>query len=446
MPLSNRSRAKIPLNHKGRPSTSVLSIGGRRGGVLIGAAAALSALCSLGSQVVFERAFGVQGFAEWSYLSALLTIFVPIACMGSNHLLLSSSLEADVLHRHGLRLLLIYFGFFTLLAVAAFAISLEMSAPGKLMTVPWTLLLSIFVVQIPIVLAFPIYQRRDRAGWVAAWPLLQVALRLLVAIAALLVGFTLFGVVVIWILLSLGLVTIAVREMWTSIRRRVRGSDMARDRIPSMREAIARLVVSGIGFGLSDLLDSLDLKLVVPFAAVLFGVTETAAAGLAAVLLAAVHFFPSVLVMRILLPAVHRDTGDTSGTLRSLVLRLSAISGLALAPFAIAFLWVGFPLLTMIVRGDYSSQEQAVAWLGICFVPLCVSQVAAAPHMARRSTWRLFWWRVEGLSLFILVSLALSSFGLLAIVIGFAFGRTWLCLRVLWALGVHARLALPDGS
>lgn len=417
----------------------MLSIGGRRGGALIGAAAALSALCSLGSQIVLERALGVQGFAQWAYLSALLAIFVPVACMGSSHLLLSSSLEVDISDPRGLRLLLMYFGFFTVLAIVAFAISLELSAPGKLITVPRALLLSVFLLQIPIVLVFPIYQRRGYAGWVAAWPLLQVAVRLLVALAALLIGFSLFGVVAIWVLFSLGLAAIAIRELWPSIRRRMHRSDNPRDRTRSLRKTMWRLCLSGVGFGLSDLLDSLDLKLVVPLAAMLFGVTEAAAAGLVTVLLAAAHFAPSVLVMRILLPAVHRDTRETSARLRSLVLRFSGIVGVALTLFAIVFLLVGFPLLTMIVRGDYSSQEQAISWLGICFVPLCVSQVAAAPHMARQRTWRLFWWRVEALSLFVLAALILSKFGLLAIVIGFTLGRTWLCVRVLSALRLQSR-------
>lgn len=388
---------------------------------------------------MFERALGIQGFAEWASLGALLTVFVPLACMGSTHLLLSSDLAAEFVGRRCLWLLLIYFGSFTSLALAAFEIALKVGAPGNLMTLPSVLLLSVFLVQIPIVLVYPVYQRRGHMQWVAAWPLLQTAFRLLAAITALIIGLGVFGVMVTWVLLSLGLVAVAVRAIWPSVRTRILHSDKSGESSLPWRQSMSRLFASGIGFGLSDLLDSLDLKLVVPLAALLLSVTETAAAGLATVLLSAVQFFPYVLVMRVLLPAVHRDSDATSGELRALVLRLSAIVTLSLAPFAVAFWWVGFPILALVARGDYSSQEQAISWLGICFVPLCVSQFAAAPHMVRRSTWRLFWWRVEALGLFILVSLALSNLRLLAIVIGFTVGRTWLCARVLWTLRMKYR-------
>jgi O-antigen/teichoic acid export membrane protein len=421
------------VDQAGRAGES-LSIGGRRGGLLIGAAAAASALFGLASQVLLERALGVQGFAEWAYLSAFLAISAPLACMGSGHLLLSSALKEDLADRAGLLLLASYFGSFTLLAMAVFALGLTTGAPGNLMTVPWALLYGALLVQIPVVLVFPVYQRRRYMRWVAGWPLLQSAVRLFAAIAALIFGFAVMGVLVTWAVLSLGLVFVAVRTVWPLIGVRMRQSSPANGISPSLRARISRLYGSGIGFGLSDLLDSLDLKLIVPLAALLFGVTETAAAGLATILLAAVQFFPYVLVMRVLLPAVHSGSDAMGQALRTLVLRLSAFATLALVPLVLAFLCCGLTILGFVVRGDYSSQEAAISWLGICFIPLCVSQVAAAPHMARRDTWRLFGWRVEALALFVGAALSLSELGLLAIVIGFAAGRTWLCVRVFWAL------------
>ena len=420
----------------GDESASTLSIGGRRGGLLIGAAAAVSALSGLASQVLLERALGMQGFAEWAYLSALLAISAPLACMGSGHLLLSSALREDLADRAGLLLLATYFGSFTLLALAVFAVSLRTGAPGNLMTLPWALLCAPLLVQIPIALVFPLYQRRGSMRRVAAWPLLQSAVRLLMALTALALGLTIFGVLMAWVVLSLGLLAVAIRSIWPLVRVRMR-RPAAAGRFP-LRQRISRLYLSGVGFGLSDLLDSLDLKLFVPLAALLFGVTETAAAGLATILLAAVHFFPYVLVMRVLLPAVHSGSDAMSQVLRSLVLRLSAFASFALVPLVIAFLCCGLTILGFFVRGDYSSQEAALSWLGLCFIPLCVSQIAAAPHMARRDTWRLFWWRVEALALFVGVALSLSELGLLAIVIGFSVGRTWLCVRVFWALRFQA--------
>lgn len=413
---------------------SALSIGGRRGGLLIGAVAALSALFSLGSQILFERALGVQGFAEWAYAGALITIFVPIACLGSGHLLLSPAPEGAAGDGQDAWLHALYFGAFAALSLAALSVTLLAGRPGVLATLPGALVVSVFLVQVPIVLVFPVFQLRNQVAWVAGWPLLQVSLRLAIALAALLAGLAVLDAMLAWLLASACLAAVAARQAWPSLRARLRQpATPVRRRLPS-REHAASFFQSGVGFGLSDLLDSLDLKLLVPLAAFLFGVTETAAAGLATVLLSAVHFFPNVLVMRILLPAVHRGTAETSRDLKFLVLKLSAISALVLVPCALAFLWIGFPVLAMLVRGDYASQAQALSYLGICFVPLCISQVAAAPHMARRTTWRLFRWRTEALLMFILTSIALQESGLLAVVIGFASGRAWLCVRVLWAL------------
>jgi O-antigen/teichoic acid export membrane protein len=420
----------------GHESHSTLSIGGRRGGLLIGAAATASALAGLASQLLLERALGVQGFAEWAYLSAFLAISAPLACMGSGHLLLSSTLTKDLADRAGLLLLATYFGSFTLLGLAVFVLGLKTGAPGNLMSLPWGLLCGALLVQIPVALVFPVYQRRGHMRWVATWPLLQSAVRLFMALAALTLSFTIFGVLVTWVVLSMGLSIIAIRTIWPLVRIRMDRPSPAQGF--TLRDRMSRLYISGIGFGLSDLLDSLDLKLIVPLAAFLFGVTETAAAGLAAILLAAVHFFPYVLVMRVLLPAVHSGSDAMGEALRSLVLRLSAFASFALVPLVIAFLCCGLTILGLVVRGDYSSQEDAISWLGVCFIPLCVSQVAAAPHMARRNTWRLFWWRVEALALFIVTTLLLSESGLLAVVVGFAAGRTWLCVRVFWALRFEA--------
>lgn len=417
----------------GRP----LAIGGRRGGLWIGAAAVASALCSLVAQIGFERALGIDGFARWAYLLSLLGLLVPIACMGANHLVLSEFFHGRLSNRTDATRLIAYFGAFS---VAALVVVLELHRRAPVAddaNLPFWLLAVLFLSQVPINLAFPVFQGRGRARWVALWPLLQVALRAILAGLAILGAWTYLGAVQAWTMTSVVLALVAVRQVWPSLRARLQRERQETDRRAPGQ--VRSTVAAGLGFGLGDLLDALDLKLLVPIAAFLYGTTETAAAGLCVVALSAIFFFPHVLITRILLPAIHRSTSSEERTeVRLLVLRVCAWSFVALVPLtALAYVY-GYEVIAASVRGDYSSQAMALSLLAFCFAPLCISQLAAAPHMERARTWWLLRRRLEALAVFIGIALGWRSLGLSSLLLAFAAGRLWLSVRVLAGLRVPA--------
>ncbi len=405
----------------------------RRGSVWIGAAATLAALGSLTAQLLFERSLGVHGFAEWAFLNAVLGIAVPIACLGSNHVLLSEYYGGRLEVRDEVVDLLRYFAALSFVSLVALLIAYRLAAPEPESGISLILLAVLFTAQLPVTLVFPIFQARGQVGWVAGWPLAQVGVRVAIALLALAAGWVFATVVALWTALSCGLAVIAVLQALPALRVRFarRNTESGR-RVHEVRRA-------GFGFGLSDLFGALDLKLMVPLASALLTPVATAAAGLAVVVLAAAQFFPNVLVLRVLLPAVHSQRADVRSEVVGLVRRLVAWGALPLILVATAWYWVGYDAIGHLVRGDYASQATALALVGLCMVPLCISELAAAPHMARPYAWRLLRWRIEAVCLFAGVSLALHpALGLSALLLGFACGRTWLCIRLLVAMPAAA--------
>lgn len=407
-----------------RPGAGALMLGGLRGSALIGATAALAALLALAAQVLFERALGVDGFAQWAFLNALLTIVVPVACMGANHLLLSEYYAGHLEGRSGLRDLARYFAVWGTLAAGALLAAYALAAPAG-MRAPLPVVLMLFAAQLPIGLVFPTFQARGRTGWVAGWPIAHIGLRLLVAVAALAAAWHFVDAVAAWTLGCVLVAALAVSQVVGPLRARWARRDPA---LPRPGRALWR---AGLGFGIADMLDSLDVKLLVPLAAAWFDPVATAAAGIVVVLLSAASYFPYVLVQRVLLPAVHSARAETREGVQRMVRRLCRWCVLGLAPVVLAWWFWGYDAIAMVVKGDYASQARALSLLGLSALPLFVSQLAAAPHMGRTRTWHLLRWRIETVAVFCAVSIVLRGLGLEALVIGFAVGRCWLCLRVL---------------
>lgn len=409
-----------------------LAIGGRRGGLWIAAAALLSAICSLLAQLAFERALGLLEFARFAYLTSLLGLLVPVACMGSNHLLLSEFFQGRLVSREDASRLISYFLAFSALALLVFLPLYRHGAPPPQAGLPLLLLGVLFLAQVPVNIVFPVFQGRGQTRWVALWPLIQVLLRAAVGVVAILAAWSLYEAVLAWTIVCVSLAAIAISQLLPSLKARMKLKPQLAESHRFTWQRTRATLASGLVFGLSDMLDALDLKLLVPLAALLFSAVETAAAGLAVVILSAAFFFPYVLITRILLPAIHRAPAHGgSSEVRALVLRLSAWSLAVLLPITVLVYAYGYPLIARIVRGDYSSQATALSGLAFCLAPLCISQLAAAPHMQRESTWRLLWWRLEALAIFVAMALGWRSLGLTSLVLGFAVGRLWLSARVL---------------
>lgn len=401
-------------------------VGGRRGGAWIGAAAMASALLSLVAQLAFERALGKDDFARWAYLNSLCVLWLPVACLGSNHLLLSEHYAGRAASLSAVRRLGRFYGCTSLLACTAFV---ALCVQGSLTDVPAmaALYALLFATQIPVILVYPLMQARGWAVWVAAWPMLQIGARVLIALVALVAGWHFMSVALAWTLASVGLGVCAMAWLFDAVAARRRRDD---DGEPRQLLGMKPLALAAASFGINDLLEGLDLKLLVPLAAWFLSRQDTAAAGLVMVLLSAAFFVPHVLVSRLLLPAVHR-LGGFAPELHRLVRRLCLVSVAAMLPMASAWWFVGPPLLQRVTSGGYREQSVAIAMCGFATVPLVLSMLGAAVHLARDRNVGLLRWRCEALGVFLGAVLVWQGFGLPGLVGAMAAGRCWLSLRVL---------------
>lgn len=413
-----------------------LAIGGKRGGAAIGGMAASAALISLAAQLTAERALGVSGFGQWSYLNSMLVLFAPIACLGANHILLSQKLSSVLVGRSGTKLLSSYFAIMTLLAFLAMLLTLLVERPREIQLLSVVALCAVFFFQVPTNVVYPLFQRNALIAWVAVWPLAQVSIRLLVAVLTLVLSLGVAGSFVAW---AIGAFLLAVLAL-VQIGRLGLAYRPSAAAVPAAgrpgRAAWRDLASAGALFGLGDLSDSVDIKLVVPIAVWVAAATgvSLAAAGLTYVLLSAIHYFPYVLVIRVLLPAVHDDSAAVRARVVALVRRICGLVLAVLVPAAAIFYGYGFAAIAAVVHGDYAEQAVALSLLGVAAIPLFLSQLLIAPFLGLARVSSVIRWRVESVLLFVVIAFAGRAQGLTAVVIAFALGRTWLCLRAWRAL------------
>lgn len=410
--------------------TSKLVIGGTRGGLLFGVSTIATAALSLPTQILLERSLGVQGFAQWAFLNSLCTILTTIACLGANSLILSEFFQGRLQTRQGLTQVLVYLNASSLLGALGFLGVYLWTMAGRTSLLPsMPLEIIVFLAQIPILLVYPVFQIKEQAREMALWPLFQNLSRFVVALMAAVMALSYTSTVALWTLFSLVLAAWAVKVCWSLIAKRLHG--VRRDLRSFLRqEEFFAVTKSGLGFGANEALDSLDLKLVVPVAAILFGTQEISAAALAMLFLFAVHFFPWVLVSRMLLPAVHRSSETDPQPLYTMVSRLCLFSIAVLLPASIVFFYFGYSILMHFVSGDYSSQQGTFRALSVAFIPTCLSILGAAPFMSKRENLRLLRWRIEALVIFIATTLVLShKYSVASLFWAVAISRTYMCVR-----------------
>jgi len=428
--------------------SSKIVIGGKRGGFLFASASIATAGLSLPTQILLERSLGIQGFAQWSFLNSLCTILVTVACLGANSLILSEFFHGRLKTSQGLMQMLIYLGSCSILGLfgffGAYLWTLQGSAP-LLPSMPLELV--VFFLQIPILLIYPVFQIREQAVQIALWPLFQNLSRFAVAVAAIICSLSYLPVVSLWGLTSFALAGWAIYVCWPPIYRRLRGAKERSIRSATRQEGFRDILKSGVGFGANETLDSLDLKLVIPLAALFFGSKEIAAASLAMLFLLAFHFFPYVVSARLLLPAVHRTSETDPRPLIAMIYRLCLYSFALLVPLSVILFFFGYFLITKLTAGDYSSQQATFRALGATVIPVCLSFLAVAPFMSKRHNSRLLRWRTEALLIFLGLSFSLVHvIGVSALLYSIAISRTYLCARFFLALKQLKRDVEPEVS
>lgn len=391
--------------------------------------AALAAALSLVTQLVMERALGPAGFAAWALASALVTLFTSFVAFGLNSLTVADFYRGRLADAAG-RVAVFRYALLCLVVSTIFFGAIYGLAPFTVprSTADVVLAAAILVLMSPITASYAFMQVRRKHGWVAFWPVAQNLTRFAAAAVALAGLASVTGALAIWFAgnLLLGIVaTIELRDArsaMTSTRPAPEAS------VAEMRGTIAR----ALRFGSAELLDSLDLKIALPLAALFMGTHDVAAVGIGMLIMNAIHYFPYVFVMRFLLPAAHRDDAQGKPALSGWMTRVhwggvaaSTATGLLIvffAPAAIAY----------VAQGDYSPYGGMFTAIGISTVPLTMSILASAPLLGESHAGRLLGLRLLATLLFILVFLGMQSWAGAAapfIAIGVARLYLWFAVR-----------------
>lgn len=397
--------------------------------VVFSTGAALAAVLSLATQLVMERALGPVGFAAWALASALVTLFTSFVAYGLNSLTVADFYRgrlADAAGRAAVfRYALLCLVVSTLVFGAVYGLA-PFTVPRS--TADVALATAILVLMSPITACYAFMQVRSKHGWVAFWPVAQNLTRFAAAVAAIAGLVYVTGALAVWLVGSAVLGIVAVAELLDT--RSALNSSRSAPETPVVEERTT--IARAVRFGSAELLDSLDLKIALPLAALFMGTHDVAAVGIGMLIMNAIHYFPYVFVMRFLLPAAHRDDAQGRPALSGWMTRVhwggvaaSTTLGLLLVVFAPA-------AIAHVAQGDYSAYGAMFTAIGISTVPLTMSILASAQLLGESHAGRLLVLRLRATLLFVVAFLGTQSLAGAAapfIAIGIARLYLWFAVR-----------------
>ncbi len=156
----------------------------------------------------------------------------------------------------------------------------------------WLLLL------VPVIAVYSKFQYQHRIPALIYWPLLQVVPRALVVVLVLQFGRGILHVVVGFVLVLFPLTWVSVREL-LSLRREAPVMEASRS------ATLKDLLSEAWPYGISEWLEKLDLRLVVPLVGILGGQADAAYIAVSGSLLTVIYLLPSSLLQRYFLPHLH---------------------------------------------------------------------------------------------------------------------------------------------
>jgi O-antigen/teichoic acid export membrane protein len=376
-----------------------------------------------------ERALGPAGFAAWALASALVTLFTSFVAFGLNSLTVSDFYRGRLADANGraavFRYALLCLVFSTLLFGALYGLA-PFTVPRS--TADVLLASAILMLMSPITAAYAFMQVRRKHGWVAFWPVAQNLTRFAAAVAAIVGLAYVTGALAIWLVGSLLLGIVAIVELLGSRSVMTSSRSEAAASVPEVRGTIAR----ALRFGSAELLDSLDLKIALPLAALFMGTYDVAAVGIGMLIMSAIHYFPYVFVMRFLLPAAHRDDALGKPALSGWMTRVLWAGVIASAATGLLIVFCAPAAIALVAQGDYSAYRGMFTAVGIGTVPLTMSILVSAPLLGESHAGRLLLLRLRATLLFVLAFLGTQSIAGAAapfIAIGVARFYLWFAVR-----------------
>jgi len=373
--------------------------------VLFSVGAALAAVLSLVTQLAMERALGPAGFAGWALASALVTLFTNFVAFGLNSLTVADFYRGRLAVGAGRVALLRYALLCLIVSTAAFA-AVYGWAPFTVPRIPAEVVLAAMIVALmsPITACYAFMQVGGRHFWVAFWPVAQNLTRFAAAAAALAGLVYVTGAIAVWLAGTVVLGVFAVVVL--------------RDARFLLVDASAKPVsgVDGTGtlrralrFGSAELLDSLDLKIALPLAALFMETHDVAAVGIGMLIMNAIHYFPYVFVMRFLLSAAHRDDAHGKPPLSGWMKNVTW-GGISVSVIAALLIIVGAPwAIARVAMGDYGGYGAMFTAIGVATIPLTMSILGSAPLLGETHARRLLALRIRATLLFVLVFLGVQG-------------------------------------
>ena len=251
---------------------------------------------------LLARHYGPYEYGEFSVAWAGAQMVIPILALGIPRLLLERFKSEGNL---AVKWLYPSFRLMTLIGClcafcywlwgAFFVSQMSTRITSKWLTF-WLILMT------PVIVVYSKFQIELKIPLLVLWPLLQISLRTLAICMSILCGLPIEKIAFGFVLVTFPLSVFAIKELRDMLTLQYKSNEDIYLRTSGFKPGISTILRSALPFGLTEVLEKIELKLIVPLAAYQMG---SEAAGLVSVsvnLLVAIYLVPSALFRRYYLP------------------------------------------------------------------------------------------------------------------------------------------------
>ena len=318
-------------------------------------------------------------------------------------------------------------GLFTLVAVGLYGAWLLWSDVSPEVKETGMVLLVWLVLVVPVVAVYSKYQYQHRLERLVYWPLWQIVPRTLVVLAVLFLDGSLFYVAVGFVLVLAPLTWISLVELRSLAESRGGRQECAASVSP--RE----LVADAWPYGITEWLEKLDIRLLVPIVAFVSDDRDAAYIAVSASLLFLVYLLPSSVLQRYFLPYLHNWSVHDPARLYRFALRWVLLLTAASVLLIPLFWLVSEPMIIWLYGTGYAPAVQVFDVMMIGVPVLLVSGVVGRTFLQPSEVRRLVVMQTASLLLLVAgVWLLFPLIGLVAIAWAFVAERAVLLLLLAW--------------
>ena len=329
---------------------------------------------------MLARALGPEGFGTFSSAWAAAQLILPLAVFGIPRFLLHRfemyGSDAGICLSPAFRSL----GITGIAAASCYVLWILSSADDNVLQALGWMFAVWILLSVPVVTVYAIYQIERNVRSLVLWPLLQIFPRTVVAGAVFVLGVSAVGAGTGYVVVLLPL------SLWSAWRM---GQWLSTIGHFGWRvETLTNVFKGAAPYGISEALDRIDLKAIVPLVAVLANERQAGYVAVVVSILQMLYLIPSALFQRYWLPYLHRWQGYKS-TLTLLFLRARLII-LAAAGLVSALIIVGVssPIIDFIY-GEKFAETVASLNVSVLALPMLLGSAALTYGFITESEVRL---------------------------------------------------------